>query len=101
MSGKSGMTAKRIRHGVVAGTLGALVLWGGTAAAGDYPPSDTTATTVVASGFSDPAVDPATPSELAATGSSSDTTLKLAGGAVIAGAGLLVVAKMRRRPAAT
>ena len=37
---------------------------------------------------------------LAATGSDSDTTLKLAGGALVAGAGLLVAAKMRRRPVA-
>lgn len=92
----------RIRQAVVGGALGALALYGGAAAAGDYPPSNTTVTTVASSGaagIADPAADPATPS-LAATGSNSDTTLKIAGGAVVAGAGLLVATRLRRRPAA-
>jgi LPXTG-motif cell wall-anchored protein len=101
--------AQRMRQLIVGGAVGALTLFGGTAAAGDYPPSDTTVTTVTAvtavassgaAGISNPASDPTTPA-LAATGSNSDTTLKLAGGALVAGAGLLVASRLRRRPAAT
>jgi LPXTG-motif cell wall-anchored protein len=103
--------AKRIRQAVIGGALGGLVLCAGTAAASDYPPGGPTVTTVATSGASgvadpadpavDPAVDPAKPSALANTGSNSDATMKIAGGAVVAGAGLLVAARLRRRPAAT
>jgi LPXTG-motif cell wall-anchored protein len=96
------VTIKRL---TVGGAVAAVMLFGGHAAAADYPPSDTTATTVAVggvSGFSAPAAETpaATSGQLPATGSDSDTTIKLAGGALVAGAGLLVAAKLRRRPAA-
>ena len=96
------MKAKRIGTWIVGGVLCALTLFGGTVAAGDYPPSDTTVTTVAAggiSGFGDRAVG--STDALAATGSSNDTTLKLAGGTLVAGAGLLVASRRRQRPVAT
>ena len=99
MSGWPSGSKKARSDGVRVG--GAIALCGGTAAAGDYPPRDTTVTTIHGRRRrgSRPGADPAT-SQLPATGSDSDTTLKLAGGAVVAGAGLLVAARLRRRPAA-
>jgi LPXTG-motif cell wall-anchored protein len=102
------MKVTQMKRWVVGGAVGAVMLFGGHAAATDYPPSDTTATTVAVGAVSGlvspsaaaPAAAPAVDSQLAATGSDSDTTLKLAGGALVAGAGLLVAAKLRRRPAA-
>jgi len=66
--------------------------FGGSVGAGgdDYPPGGTTATTSVGGGTGG----------LPATGSDSDNTMQIAGGALVAGLGLLTVAKMRRRSAA-
>ena len=79
-------------------TLGATALLGGTAAASDYPPDDTTVTTVPRGGGEPPTTS--TGGDLPATGSETNSTLKIAGGAVVAGAGMLVAARLRRRPSA-
>jgi LPXTG-motif cell wall-anchored protein len=66
-------------------TIAGVLTFGGTAgAAGDYPPSG---------------VKPASASSggLPATGSDSNDTLVIAAGALVAGAGLLAVTKLRRR----
>ncbi len=68
----------------------AITAFGGSALANDYPPGGTTPTTVPGGGGG-----------LPETGSDNDNTLKIAGGALVAGAGLAVVAKVRRRPVAT
>ncbi len=70
-----------------------LTAFGGSVGAtgDDYPPGGTTATTSVGGG---------TGGGLPATGSDSDNTMQIAGGALVAGLGLLTVAKMRRRSAA-
>ncbi|MET0325330.1 MAG: LPXTG cell wall anchor domain-containing protein [Ilumatobacteraceae bacterium] len=102
------MKVQQMKRWMAGGAFGAVMLVGGHAAATDYPPGDTTVTTVAVGGVSGlvspsaaaaPAAVPAVDSQLAATGSDSDATLKLAGGALVAGAGLLVAAKLRRRPA--
>ena len=90
------MRAKSMRMWIVAATLGATALLGSNAVASDYPPDDTTATTVPQGGTTTLPERP----ELPATGSDANSTMKIAGGAVVAGAGLLVAAKMRRRPSA-
>jgi LPXTG-motif cell wall-anchored protein len=105
------MKTNRIMKWAAGGAMGAVVLFGGTVGAADYPPSDTTATTVAVggvSGFVAPAAAPAAAptaaaapavaGQLPATGSDNDLTIKLAGGAIIAGGGLLAAAKLRRRP---
>ena len=99
MSGTKTRTQTRIRNGVVGGVLAAVALCGGTAAASTYPPGDVPVTTTHAGGVSDPA-DPGA-SQLPATGSDTGTAVKLAGGAILAGAGLLVTARRRRRPIAS
>jgi LPXTG-motif cell wall-anchored protein len=79
--------------------LGAAGAIGGTAAASSYPPDGSTPTTVLSGGDSAQA-SPQTPTgELPQTGSDSELAVKLAAGAVAAGAGLVVVARRRRRPA--
>jgi LPXTG-motif cell wall-anchored protein len=80
---------------IVAATLGAVGLTGGSAAASDYPPGDESVTTVPRGGETTP---PRPGGELPATGSDSNSTAKLAGGAIAAGAGLLVASRLRRRP---
>jgi LPXTG-motif cell wall-anchored protein len=80
---------------IVAATVGATALMGGTAAASDYPPGDESVTTVPHGGETTPS-RPA--GELPATGSDSNSTAKIAGGAIAAGAGLLVASRLRRRP---
>jgi LPXTG-motif cell wall-anchored protein len=89
------MRARDLRKWTVAATLGAMALMGGTVAASDYPPGDESVTTVPQGGDTTPSRPEG---ELPATGSDSNSTLKVAGGAVVAGAGLLVAARMRRRP---
>jgi len=101
------MTGKKF---LVAAVLSAAVISGGTMAgtvsAADYPPDALPPTTVLAtSSVGDPG-DPGDPiglrSPLANTGSS-DTArvMEIGGVAIAAGAGLLLVAKRRRRVAAT
>jgi LPXTG-motif cell wall-anchored protein len=75
--------------------LGAWASFGGAVGAQDYPPGGDTPPKAATGG--DP---PAPSSELAATGSETDNTLKIAGGALVAGVGLVLAAKVRRRPAA-
>ena len=83
--------------------LGAATVFGGTAAADSSYPPGASPTTVLSSAGS-PQIEalaptPAPIGELPQTGSDSENALKLAAGAVVAGAGLVVVAKRRRRPA--
>jgi LPXTG-motif cell wall-anchored protein len=87
------MDVKRCRRWLAGGVLSLAALSGGTVAASSYPPGDPTPSTVAAGGVSgirQPDV------ELAATGSDTDTTLLVAGAAVVAGAGLVVAARLRR-----
>jgi LPXTG-motif cell wall-anchored protein len=74
------------KYAAIAAIAGVLA-FGGTAAAEDYPPGGS-ATTMPAGGGS---------GGLPATGSESNNTLAIAGGALVAGAGLLGVTKLRRR----
>jgi LPXTG-motif cell wall-anchored protein len=74
-------------------------LAGGQVAASDYPPDDTTVTTVSEGGDPNPPGSSST-GDLPETGTNSGTTVKIAGGALVAGAGMLVVARARRRPSA-
>ena len=92
------MRAKDLSLWIVGATLGATALVGGSAAASDYPPDDTTATTLPQGGEQPPPTS--TEGDLPATGSDSNATLKIAGGAIVAGAGMLVAARVRRRPSA-
>ncbi len=75
--------------------MGLIALSGGTAAASSYPPGDPTPSTVAAGGQA--AIRQPDPAELAATGSDTDTTLLVAGAAIVTGAGLLITARLRRR----
>jgi LPXTG-motif cell wall-anchored protein len=89
---------------MVTAALGVATAFGGTAAAdSSYPPGASTPTTVLSSAGSAQtealAPTPTPIGELPQTGSDSENALKLAAGAVVAGAGLVVVAKRRRRPA--
>ncbi len=85
------------------GALGAAVAIGGTAGASSYPPDGSTPTAVLSAGGQSAQLAPtalAAPSaQLPQTGSDSDATMKIAAGAVVAGAGLIVVTRRRRRPA--
>ncbi len=72
---------------------------GGQVAASDYPPNDTTVTTVSEGGDPNPPGSSST-GDLPDTGTNSGTTVKIAGGALVAGAGMLVAARVRRRPSA-
>lgn len=77
-------------------------LAGGSVAASDYPPDAPPPTTVVASSRTDqqpPQAIQRAGGELAETGSDAGTLIRIAGGAVVAGAGLVVVTRLRRRPA--
>ena len=91
------MRTRDLKMWIVAATLGALALAGGTAAASDYPPGDESVTTVPRGGDTTPTRPGGS---LPATGTDSDVTLKIAGGAIVAGAGLLVATRVRRRPSA-
>jgi LPXTG-motif cell wall-anchored protein len=82
---------------VVGAVAAVAALAGGQVAASDYPPSDTTVTTVYEGG--EPP-DSSSTGDLPETGSDSGATMKIAGGALVAGAGMLVVARVRRRPSA-
>ncbi len=91
---------------LVAGvTMGALTLVGGTVAAADYPPSDPGLTTVAVGGAPSTGAEQTPPaatstSDLADTGSDNGVLIKVAAGSLVAGAGLVVVAKQRRTVAA-
>jgi LPXTG-motif cell wall-anchored protein len=97
---EGGMNAKRIRRWAAGAALSVAVLSGGTAAASSYPPDDPTPSTVLSGGQSSGQSGIRQPgSELAATGSDTGTTLYIAAGAVVTGAGLLVATRLRRRTA--
>ena len=91
------MRTRDLKMWIVAATLGAMAMMGGTVAASDYPPGDESVTTVPQGGETTPS---SPGGSLPATGTDSDATLKIAGGAIVAGAGLLVAARVRRRPSA-
>jgi LPXTG-motif cell wall-anchored protein len=91
------MRAKDLRMWVVAATLGATALMGSTAAASDYPPGGEEPVPTVPEGGDTPTSETSTAGQLPATGSDPDAVLKIAGGAVVAGAGLLVATRLRRR----
>ncbi|MFT3853391.1 MAG: LPXTG cell wall anchor domain-containing protein [Ilumatobacteraceae bacterium] len=89
---------------VFTGALGAAAALGGTAGASSYPPGGTTPVTAPSGGTT-----PVTPvdsvsqvvvhtGELPQTGSDSEAAAKIAAGALVAGVGLVVVARRRRRP---
>jgi LPXTG-motif cell wall-anchored protein len=92
------MRAKVVGRWVAGAALGAAALTGGKVAASDYPPDDTTATTVPRGGTTTLPGHP--DGELPATGSDAGMTVRIAGGIVITGAGLLFVARRRRRTTA-
>ena len=99
MAGKKYFVAAALTAAVISG--GTMT---GTVSAADYPPDATTPTTVLTT-TADPR-DPGDPiglrSPLANTGNSDTTRLMEIGGvAIAAGAGLLLVAKRRRRVATT
>lgn len=79
--------------------VGAATAIGGTASASSYPPGGSTPVTLLSSGGSAQTQALAAPTgELPQTGSDSEIAIKLAAGAMVAGAGLVVVAQRRRRP---
>jgi LPXTG-motif cell wall-anchored protein len=78
-------------------------LAGGSVAASDYPPDVPPPSTVLSSSQGGEADGPTAiqrPSQLPETGSDSGMLVKIAGGALVAGAGLVVVTRRRRHPAA-
>jgi LPXTG-motif cell wall-anchored protein len=91
------MRAKCLGRWVFVAAVGAAAMGGGTVAASDYPPEDTSATTVPRA-TTTVAEDP--DGELPATGSDSNTTVRIASGVIVTGAGLLVAARWRRRTTA-
>jgi LPXTG-motif cell wall-anchored protein len=79
-------------------------LAGGSVAASDYPPDVPPQSTVLSSSQGGSVDGPTAiqrPTELPDTASDSGTLLKIAGGAIVAGAGLVVVTRRRRHPAAS
>ena len=79
-------------------------LAGGSVAASDYPPDVPPKSTVLSSSQGGSVDGPTAirrQSQLPETGSDSGTLIKLAGGAIVAGAGLVVVTRRRRHPAAS
>ena len=79
-------------------------LAGGSVAASDYPPDVPPQSTVLSSSQGGSVDGPTAiqrPSQLPETGSDSGTLVKIAGGAILAGAGLVVVTRRRRHPAAS
>jgi LPXTG-motif cell wall-anchored protein len=93
------MSARKVLVGT---TLAAVALYGGSAAATDYPPSSPT---TVAASSTHGAVQPESPTppgQLPSTGNSDTATLvEIGGAAVVAGLGLVVVARRRRHASAT
>jgi LPXTG-motif cell wall-anchored protein len=98
------MSAKKFFVGAAIVATG---LAGGAVAASDYPPDVPPQSTVLTStqgSVPSSSLDGGTaglqrPGQLPETGSDSGTLIKIAGGAVVAGAGLLVVTRRRRHPA--
>ena len=76
-------------------------LAGGAVSASDYPPDVPPASTTLVVTHEQPPVGAAlrSGSQLAETGSDTGTVLSIAGGSVVAGTGLVLVARRRRRPA--
>ena len=96
------MRARNMRRRLAAVALGATALAGGSAAASDYPPNDPPVTTRRGRGwrFWFYNHNHSSTAELPKTGGESNATMKVAGGAIVAGAGMLVAARLRRRPTA-
>ena len=91
------------RKFVIGAALVAAGLAGGSVAASDYPPDVPPQRTVLTSsqgGATEGPVALRQPSgQLPSTGSDTASLVMVAGGAVVAGAGLLVVTRRRRHPA--
>jgi LPXTG-motif cell wall-anchored protein len=87
---------------IIGAALTAAALSGGSVAASDYPPDAPPPSTVVAAASSTSGTSTDGPSHLADTGNS-DTgrILEIGGAAVLAGAGLVLVARRRHRVAPT
>ena len=92
------MRAKIVGRWLFGAALGAAAVGGGTVVASDYPPDDTTATTVPR-GVPTTVVE-RTAGQLPETGSDTNMTVRIASGALVTGAGLLVAARRRRRTTA-
>ena len=90
------------RQFIIGSDIVAAGLAGGSVAASDYPPDVPPPTTVLVSSQSGASRPTALqrPGPLPETGSDSGTLVKIAGGAIVAGAGLVVVTRRRRHPAA-
>jgi len=90
---------------IIGAAIVAAGLAGGAVAASDYPPAAPPSENAVLSSSSagqapqGPQAVQRAGGQLAETGSDADTLIKVAGGAVVAGAGLVVVTRLRRRPA--
>jgi LPXTG-motif cell wall-anchored protein len=91
------MRANGFSRWIVGAVAVVAALAGGQVAASDYPPNDTTVTTVYEGG--DPP-DSSSTGDLPETGKNSGATMKFAGGALVAGVGMLAAARVRRRPSA-
>lgn len=94
------MSARKV---VIGTALAAVALYGGSAAASDYPPSAPPTTALASSTHGEAQPETPTPAgTLPSTGSSDTATLiEIGGAAVVAGLGLVVVARRRRHTAAT
>jgi len=89
---------------IIGSAIVAAGLAGGSAAASDYPPDVAPQSTVLTSSQASPSAPQGiriTSSRLPETGSDTGSVIKIAGGALVAGAGLLVVTRRRRQPAAS
>ncbi len=93
------------RKFLVGTALTAAALYGGTAAASDYPPDAPPPSTVLSAVGGQSGSTPqglTSSAQLPSTGNSgSDAMLKIGGAAVLVGAGLVVAAKRRRHVAPT
>jgi LPXTG-motif cell wall-anchored protein len=89
------------RNFIIGGVIVAIGLAGGSAAASDYPPDVPPSTTVVSTTQTrgDTPVGIQRPGRLPETGSDTGSVIKIAAGAVVAGAGLVGVTRRRRHPA--
>ena len=87
----------------VGAALAAVALYGGSAAASDYLPSVPPTTVLASSTHGGAQPDAPMPArQLPSTGNSDTTTfVEIGGAAVLAGLGLVVVARRRRHAAAT
>ena len=93
------MSPKKLLIGTAIAAAG---LAGGSVAASDYPPDVPPQSTVLSSSqggsIDGPTAIQRPSGQLPDTGSDAGVLVKIAGGAIVAGAGLVVVARRRRHP---